>query len=707
VDWPETSEIEGEVLDGRYKIIELIGEGGMGRVYRAEHLRLQRSVAIKVLHRSYSATPAVGRRFEREAVALARLDHPNCVAVQDFGRLLDGSLFLVMSYLQGLPLRAALDHKPFPIARALHVARHLLTGLAHAHQAGIVHRDVKPDNVMLVQHEGDADFAKLFDFGIVKLLQGGSLPPDKLTAVGQRFGTPAYMSPEQALGRAIDARTDLYSLTVVLYEMLTGRPPFVADDEEGLLVMHAAKSPPSLVTGARERTFPREVEELVRRGLSKNPEHRPASADEYLAALDACANALAPLAPRSGSLLASSTEKLLALSGRFRVAGKKSRALRSRRMLVVGLCLLFAGAAFALHRTLGADPAVHAHALLAGGRPLEAVAYLQERAKKTADNARAQLELGHAYAALRRYDEALVAYERVPALDRPLADDRAMRTDLMAMLGEAHNETAVGAARLLIKRLDDEGARARVVELASRHRSPARRAAMRDLAASLGLLDRVDLFASYRLDLEQGATCADRQRAVAKLRALKDPSAVAVLRTAQARRGNACLRDDAADAVRRLDSLVAYDPFRSLDRADERAMRTNLMLLLDDVHNETATAAARFLIQILDDEGARTRVVELASRHRSPAHRAAMRDLAASLGLSDRVDLLTSYRLDLEQEATCADRQRALAKLRALRDPAALPAIRKAQARKVNACLRDDAADAIRYLESLVAPERP
>src|SRR3954462_7668480 len=147
---PATEEpaLVGDVVDGRYKIVELIGEGGMGRVYRAEQVRLQRPVAVKVLNGAYSAVPEVGRRFEREAIALARLDHPNCVVVQDFGRLPDGSLYLVMSYLRGELLRAALDLTPFVIARALHVTRHLLAGLAHAHKAGIAHRDLKPENVM-------------------------------------------------------------------------------------------------------------------------------------------------------------------------------------------------------------------------------------------------------------------------------------------------------------------------------------------------------------------------------------------------------------------------------------------------------------------------------------------------------------------------------------------------------------------------------
>src|SRR6185312_3055586 len=536
----------GDVVDGRYQIVELIGEGGMGRVYRAEQVRLQRSVAVKVLHQSWSNVPEVGRRFEREAIALGRLDHPNCVAVQDFGRLADGSLYLVMSYLRGVVLRAALDETPFVTGRALHVARHLAAGLAHAHKAGVVHRDVKPDNVMLVHHEGDPDFAKLFDFGLVKLVEPDASTDAKLTMMGQRFGTPAYMSPEQALGRAVDARSDLYSLTVVLFEMLTGRALFDGADEESLLVMHAAKAPPSLGEACEGRSFPAPLEELVRRGLGKKPEERPASAEEYLTALDACAEALAParaVPSASPSLAARATRRML-------------RPLRSPRVLAVLAAILLAGGgAFALQRALRPHHAAHARTLLKAGRPQEAAAYLQERLKDIADDAPAQLELGHAYAAFRRYDEALVAYERVRSLDRSLADDRTMRTNLMLMLDDERNETASGAARFLIQFLDDEGARARVVELASSSRAPAHRASMRELAESLGLTDRVNLLTSYRLDLEQGATCGDRQQAVAKLRALRDPAALAALRKASAQKRNACLRDDAADAIRYLESL--------------------------------------------------------------------------------------------------------------------------------------------------------
>ncbi len=435
------------------------------------------------------------------------------------------------------------------------MARHILAGLAHAHRAGIVHRDVKPDNVMLVCYEGDADFAKLFDFGIVKVAAATGPAAQKLTAMGQRFGTPAYMSPEQALGRSVDARADLYSLTVLLYEMLAGRRPFMAADEEGLLVMHAAKTAPSLAEGAGDRRFPPPLEALVQRGLAKNPDERHASAEAYLEALDACAAAIGASSPPALKETAPLPSPL------WRAAGAVRRGLRSRRVLaVIGAVLLAGGAAFGLQRALRPDHAAHAHTLLARGRAEEAAGYLQERLYDIADDPRAQLELGHAYVALRRYDEALVAYERVRSSNRALADDRAMRKNLMLMLDdEHHDDTGARAARFLIQLLDDEGARARVVELASRHPSPAHRAAMRALAESLGLSRRVDLVTSYRLDLEQGVLCVDRQRAVAQLRALRDPAAAAPLQKARARKINGCLRDDAADAIRYLESLDAAD----------------------------------------------------------------------------------------------------------------------------------------------------
>jgi tetratricopeptide (TPR) repeat protein len=529
----------GELIDGRYRVVEVIGEGGMGLVYRAEHERLKRPVAIKVLQRDFSAIAEVSQRFEREAIAIARLDHPNCVAVQDFGRLPDGSLYLVMSYLPGVLLRKVMNDGKLSVGRALHILRHMLAGLAHAHAHGIIHRDVKPDNVMLVSHEGDSDFAKLFDFGIAKLAgQAGEAAGTQLTKLGARFGTPAYMSPEQSMGKPLDARSDLYSTTVVLYEMLTGRAPFIADDEPGVLVMHAAKAAPTLAEHGAQVSD--EVEALIARGLAKNPDDRFKNALEYLAAIDVLGQKPVQAAVRKKRI---------------------PRALRSKQFLgTVAIALVLGAGSYAVVRALRVDHAAHARELTTAGHPQAAATYLEERLKEIADDAPAQLELGHAYAAARRYDDALVAYERVRSLDRKLANDKTMRANLMVMIDDERNETATGAARFLIQLLDDATARDQVIELASHSKTLSHRVAMRELAESLGLSSRVDRVASYSLDLEQGASCPDRQKAVATLRALNDAGAIPALKNAQARKANACLRDEAADAVRYLEAAGDKPP---------------------------------------------------------------------------------------------------------------------------------------------------
>jgi len=279
----------GLVIDKRYQITGLLGRGGMGSVYRAEHVRLKRQVALKLLHPEFGRIPELSRRFEREAFATGRIDHPNIVTVSDFGELDDGTLYLVMELLDGVSLAEVLEkeHKLSP-RRGLHIIRHVLRGLGHAHRAGVVHRDVKPENVLLVEHAGDADFAKVLDFGIAKLVgeaeaEGGA---DKLTQAGVAFGTPSYISPEQALGDTVDSRADLYSTTCMLYELLTGRTPFVADDKMKLLSMHATRTPAPLAELAPELAGNPELEALVGRGLAKRPAERWQSADDFGAAID-------------------------------------------------------------------------------------------------------------------------------------------------------------------------------------------------------------------------------------------------------------------------------------------------------------------------------------------------------------------------------------------------------------------------------------
>jgi serine/threonine-protein kinase len=284
----------GDVVAERYRIDAVLGEGGMGIVYRAEHLHLHKAYALKVLLPEWSSMPEIVARFEREAVTAGNIQSPHVAAATDFGRLPDGSFFLVMEYVAGRTLRSVLEGGALDSARALHILEGILSGLHAAHSTGIVHRDLKPENVMLVERDGDPDFAKVLDFGIAKVDAGSGAggqasASSPLTRVGAVIGTPDYMSPEQALGQPVDARSDLYALGVILYEMLAGRLPFEGGTVTLLRQHVMAEVPelPSAVTaGIDSRIAP-----VLRRLLAKAPEHRFADATELMRAIDACTTA--------------------------------------------------------------------------------------------------------------------------------------------------------------------------------------------------------------------------------------------------------------------------------------------------------------------------------------------------------------------------------------------------------------------------------
>jgi len=274
----------GRVLDGRWRITDLIGAGGMGAVYRVQHATIGKPMAVKVLHARLGSKADFSKRFEREAQVGGKIGHPNCVAVSDFGTLEDGSFYLVMELLTGESLGDVLDREGrLPWRRALHIARHVLRGLGHAHDHGVVHRDIKPGNIFLAHTDDDPDFAKILDFGIAKLVgEAGTT----ITQAGITVGTPAYLSPEQAFGGELDGRSDLYSLSVVLYEMLTGRTPFADRDIVSMLTAHAVAEPPLMSDLAPDAGIPPQVEALVRHGLGKQPGDRIQSAAEYVALVD-------------------------------------------------------------------------------------------------------------------------------------------------------------------------------------------------------------------------------------------------------------------------------------------------------------------------------------------------------------------------------------------------------------------------------------
>jgi serine/threonine-protein kinase len=288
-------ELIGRILSERYRVDALVATGAFGAVYRGVHLHMRKQVAIKVLHPEVENFPELVERFEREAVAGAHISHPNVAVASDLGKFDGESYFLVQEYVPGETLRDVIDRGPLPAVRAAFVARQIAAGLAAAHRHGIVHRDIKPRNVMLV--EGSDDFVKLIDFGFARVPLEGlpHLPPEAesqqwLTSeAGVVFGSVAYLAPEAALGmRNVDERSDLYALGVIFYEMLTGKHPFdVTLPSAELFQQHRQTPPPPLREREPEIDAPPELEGVMLRLLEKEPERRPRGAAETMAAIDA------------------------------------------------------------------------------------------------------------------------------------------------------------------------------------------------------------------------------------------------------------------------------------------------------------------------------------------------------------------------------------------------------------------------------------
>jgi serine/threonine-protein kinase len=270
----------GQVIGRRYQVESMIGTGGMGTVYRVLHVHMRKTLALKVLHRELLAVEEVVARFEREAIAAARIEHPNVAKATDFGRLEDGSFYLVMEFVSGLCLSSLLTTGSLEVERALSIAAQVAAAIGAAHEAGIVHRDLKPDNVMLLERDGDVPLVKVLDFGIAKVQISEAGPSSQLTRMGAVFGTPEYMAPEQAAGAAVDHRADLYALGVMLYEMLSGKPPFEDASIIELLSQQLTKPAPPLPD-----SVPEDVRSLVMALLAKDASERIQTAHEVGSAI--------------------------------------------------------------------------------------------------------------------------------------------------------------------------------------------------------------------------------------------------------------------------------------------------------------------------------------------------------------------------------------------------------------------------------------
>jgi serine/threonine-protein kinase len=279
----------GQIIGGRYRITGVLGEGGMGVVYVGEQQMgsTVRKVAVKTLHSHLSKDPSVLARFHRECGTVAQLEHPNTIKFYDFGATSEGTLYIAMEFVNGKALSDAITEEgPFPPERVLKIMRQVCGALDEAHEQGIVHRDLKPENIILTPLAGEPDFVKVLDFGIAARSESADAKKEqKLTQQGMVLGTPPYMSPEQFTGKALDRRSDIYSLAVVSYEMLTGKLPFDADTPWQWATQHMTAQPTPFEASAPNAAIPDTMRAAILRALSKDPSLRQPTAKEFFSEL--------------------------------------------------------------------------------------------------------------------------------------------------------------------------------------------------------------------------------------------------------------------------------------------------------------------------------------------------------------------------------------------------------------------------------------
>ena len=447
----EAAALIGQTVAGRYRIEALLGTGGMGAVYRAEHVHMRKLVALKVLHRTMTIMPEVVARFEREAVAAARIEHPNVAQARDFGKLEGGSFYLVLEYVEGESLRALLRKSGRVSPERAHaIVVQVASALAAAHRLGIVHRDLKPENILLLTRSDGSDLVKVLDFGIAKLTRDDTEREPKLTQLGAVFGTPEYMSPEQAMGQEVGAKSDMYSLGIMLYELLSGATPFGKQDMMAVLTAHMTAEPKPLPPDV-----PPALSGLTMELLAKQADLRP-SAEELLQRL----SYPPAVVPRAKSSAARAW--VAGLLERFRLrlqtfwaslAARRLRALGMdvplRPVLLVALASLGAGMllVLAIAPVLGGEapePAVEVTAVSTVARvappPRVEPAALSESVTRELGRIEALpvykrtyedwLTLARTTSLVGRYKDSTLAYQAVLSLKASMRDDPGLLRDL-------------------------------------------------------------------------------------------------------------------------------------------------------------------------------------------------------------------------------------------------------------------------------------
>ncbi|MGE5180509.1 MAG: protein kinase domain-containing protein [Acidobacteriota bacterium] len=691
------SELVGDVIDGRYRLDATLGRGGMGLVYRATHVGMRRPVAVKILHPSLAASPEVRSRFEREALAVGKIDHPNCVATYDVGRLPDGALYLAMELLEGRSLADVLEQeRQIAPGRALHILAHVLRGLGAVHAAGLIHRDIKPENIFLIRVGDDLDFAKILDFGIAKPMSG-ELSDDgvRLTQAGMAFGTPIYMAPEQALGNPMDGRADLYAAAVIGYEMLCGQPPFYSDDKLEVMSMHTAKPVPPmrsrLVKGGKP--VPSSIEKLIVRGLTKKPADRYPSAEVFLAAVE---SALKTSDGGQTDVLFERPESeetgarpLLGDDGEVRMDTEEAFPPEDRSDAIAN----------DIDEILSQTPTVV-------GKP-----YVPQRSgtpgrgnPATAKAPAATPERGSGRIGTR------LGVDPAPAtLQPPVVAAGEPRGRLGGGVGIGIPYT--GPKGEPIFGLTPEQ---RLAQVPKKKRWPLYAGILG--AAIIGGI-AIAIFTKPssgedRLDPATPAGAAaqalergDATRALQILDANK--AAVANDPDAQLEYGHAyaALRHNG-------DALAAYDRALALDPAQEsdKVLRANLRVMAADPNGDILMHAFDLWVGHTHDPEARPALSKAAVSDQI-VRRHAVRPVIDRYKLGEGIEWFIAYSYDLEQEETCSAKKEAVAHLRALSDPRGIPALERILTKKTTTrvggklrpvynypCLVDDAKEAIGYL---------
>ncbi len=557
-------------IGDRYLLHEKIGSGGMGSVYRATHVLMDKPVAIKLISAELTHLPQVVGRFEREARSASRLSDPHCITVTDFGRAEDGTLYLVMELMKGESLDDLLSRKGvLSYTQAVSLTRQILKGLSHAHAAGIVHRDLKPANVMLIKHGGRKDFVKVFDFGIAKIADNTGMD-HKLTQQGMIVGTPAYLSPEQALGEDADNRADLYTMGIMLFEMLVGDVPFRGDAAVDVVTAHISAAPPPL---PMNQPYPIGLREILQRALEKKPADRFQSATEFIEALDALnLNKLEvgriPQDPRERK------RSYFAL-GMLVFVGIVAAATAFGAKLFLERQELERSDHEVVHEPadgenaepfIGADEKEIAALVEKGeeqirsGIPLEAIATLRKALTLNPELAPARLLLGHALFLAGKRGDAMESYEGALSMDKGLAEDERLVQYLEEGLKWSASQTK--AAAMLAAFGGDKGIALLTEKANSALAEREERGAARKALIAIGRGDAIDWLATLTADFNDYKACKKRHQIVQQMEETGDPGFLPLLELQLPAKGrwnkaNKCIQADVERVIKILRAVKA------------------------------------------------------------------------------------------------------------------------------------------------------